>query len=118
MGSPVVHFEIHGKDGAKLTGFYRDVFGWKVDSDNPMAYGLVDTDSGDNGIGGGISGEGTGIIVYAQVDDLQATLDKVERLGGQTVMAPAVIPGMVTMALFSDPEGNTFGIVGAETPPA
>jgi predicted enzyme related to lactoylglutathione lyase len=29
-----------------------------------------------------------------------------------------VIPGMVTMALFEDPEGNRIGIVASEPPPA
>lgn len=28
------------------------------------------------------------------------------------------IPGMVTMALFADPEGNVIGLVHSETPPA
>jgi len=30
----------------------------------------------------------------------------------------SVIPGMVTMAQFADPEGNVIGIVGSETPAA
>ena len=29
-----------------------------------------------------------------------------------------VIPGMVTMALFADPDGNVVGLVHNETPPA
>ena len=31
MPNPVVHFEIHGEDGAKLQKFYGDAFGWKVE---------------------------------------------------------------------------------------
>ena len=41
MGQPVVHFEVVGKDGAKLQEYYSELFGWEVDADNPMNYGMV-----------------------------------------------------------------------------
>jgi predicted enzyme related to lactoylglutathione lyase len=41
MGQPVVHFEVIGKDGEKLIGFYSDLFGWNIDANNPMNYGVV-----------------------------------------------------------------------------
>ena len=44
-------------------------------------------------------------------EDLQATLDKAESLGGKTTMPIMEIPGMVTLAQFSDPDGNVIGIV-------
>ena len=46
-----------------------------------------------------------------QVDDLKAYLDKVESMGGKTVMPPMDIPGGPTLALFADPEGNVVGMV-------
>ena len=42
MPNPVVHFEVIGKDGAKLQRFYADAFGWKIDAGNPMNYGMPD----------------------------------------------------------------------------
>ena len=36
MGHPVVHFEIIGKDGEALKRYYAELFGWEIDSDNPM----------------------------------------------------------------------------------
>ena len=65
------------------------------------------------GIGGGISGDGaySGVTVYVQVDDLQKFLDKAESLGGKTVMPPMEVPGVVTLAMFSDPEGNVIGMI-------
>ncbi len=48
---------------------------------------------------------------YAQVDDLQGYLDKAERLGGKTVLPPTEIPDTVTLAMFTDPEGNLIGLV-------
>ena len=47
MVRPVVHFEIHGKDAKKLQEFYASLFGWKIDANNPMNYGMVEA-----GVGG------------------------------------------------------------------
>ncbi|MCY4639794.1 MAG: VOC family protein [Chloroflexi bacterium] len=117
MPNPVVHFDIAGTDGPALQAFYAAAFGWTVNADNPMQYGLVEAQG--TGIGGGIEGaDAAGVTVYIEVDDLQAYLDRVESLGGTTVQGITTIPGMVTMALFADPEGNVIGLVHSETPPA
>ena len=114
MPNPVVHFEIHAPDAAAAQEFYRQLFGWHVDTNNPMSYGMVDTHTNGSGIGGGITSnpmQQAMVTVYAQVDDLQATLDEVEKLGGKTVVPPTEIPDTVTFALFADPAGNTIGII-------
>ena len=49
MGSTVIHFEIIGKDADKLNEFYSGLFGWEINADNPMKYGIVK--SQDGGIG-------------------------------------------------------------------
>lgn len=59
MGQPVVHFEIIGKDAAKLQSYYTDLFGWEINADNPMKYGIVGrypsaSAGADLGIGGGV----------------------------------------------------------------
>ena len=112
MGNPVVHWEISGPNAGALQPFYAELFGWKIDADNPYQYGQVDTQA-DAGINGGIgSGEGQNrVTVYVAVPDLQAALDRVETLGGKTVMGPTEIPGAVTMAMFTDPEGNLMGLL-------
>jgi len=61
MPNPVVHFEVTGKDGKKLQDWYANIFGWKVNADNPMEYGLVDSQG--SGIAGGISAGENGEIV-------------------------------------------------------
>ena len=45
------------------------------------------------------------------VDDLQAAPDKAESLGGKTVAPPREVPGVVSLAYFSDPEGNIIGLI-------
>ena len=112
MANPVVHFEIMGRDAAKTQQYYRDLFGWEINADNPMQYGVIAP--GDGGIGGGVGATPMGqpiVTVYVQAPDPQAALDKAVELGGQQVMPVTEVPGMVTFALFSDPDGNVVGIV-------
>lgn len=58
MGPPIVHFEVIGKDGAKLQRYYGELFGWEIDSNNPVGYGIVAREGNVNsdgvGIGGGV----------------------------------------------------------------
>ena len=120
MPNPVVHWEITARDANKAQEFYASLFGWNIASDNPVSYGFVDTQTESVGINGGIpeagEGEDTRVILYVEVDDLQAYLDRAESLGGRTIMPPTEIPGIVTIALFADPEGNTTGLVKSEQP--
>jgi uncharacterized protein len=113
--NPVVHFEIVGPDAEKLLRFYSDVFGWSIDSSNPMNYGVVD--NGGEGINGGISagqGDSSYVTFYIEVDDPDAFLRKIEEAGGETVMETTEIPGMVTFAQFRDPGGHMVGLVKAQ----
>ena len=114
MTRPIVHFEIMGRDPAKLREFYSALFGWKIDVNEAMNYALIQP-----GIGGPEPGPGGGIgqadhpfvTVYVQVVDLKDTLAKAESMGGKTVMPPMDVPGGPTMAQFADPEGNVVGLV-------
>jgi uncharacterized protein len=114
MGNKVVHFEAAGGDGKKLIEFYGKVFGWKIDANNPMNYGMVTPD--DAGVGGGVGPAGPDgtphITWYVEVDDLQKALDEIEKAGGKTVNPPMEVPGGgPTLAHFTDPEGNFVGLV-------
>jgi predicted enzyme related to lactoylglutathione lyase len=112
MVNPVVHFEVIGRDGASLQRFYGDLFDWKIDASNPMSYGIVE--AGEGGIGGGVASSPDGstlVTFYVQVDDLQAALNKAEKLGGKTVMPPMDVPGGPSIAQFTDPDGNRVGLV-------
>jgi uncharacterized protein len=119
VGQPVVHFEIIGQDADKLRGYYADLFGWEIDSDNPANYGVVqregNTDGDGVGIGGGV-GQGpqgyTGhVTFYVGVPDVEAALAKAESLGGTRMMGPEKPMEGVEIGLFNDPEGHTVGVV-------
>ncbi len=112
MAHPVVHFEIMGGEADELQRFYTELFGWRIDADNPMSYGVVQAAEG--GIGGGVGSAVEGehfVTVYVQVDDLQEALDRAEAAGGRTLLAPSDVPGGPTLALFLDPAGNRMGLV-------
>lgn len=112
QAQPVVHFEIVGKDGAALQKFYSSLFGWKIDANNPMNYGMVEAGTG--GIGGGVgpTQDGSSLVTfYVQTDDLKKSLDQAEKLGGKTIMPPMDIPDGPSIAQFADPEGNIIGLV-------
>lgn len=120
MGNPVVHFEVVGKDGQKLQQYYSELFGWKIDSDNEMNYGMVARDenkatNGDLGIGGGVGQGPDGyeghVTFYVAVPDVEEALQKAESLGGTRVMGPEDIMGQVVLGQFKDPEGNLVGVV-------
>ncbi|MBV9120572.1 MAG: VOC family protein, partial [Chloroflexi bacterium] len=69
---------------------------------------------GQGGINGGVGANQDGssrVSVYAQVSDLQATLDQVEALGGKTILPPTDVPGGPTLAMFTDPAGNITGLL-------
>src|SRR5438093_11499248 len=99
MGKPVVHWEVTGKNSKRLQKFYADLFDWKVDANNPMEYGMVDT--GGKGINGGIAAaqEGPGgVTFYVEVENLEEYLRSAERLGGKTEMHATQVTGRATMA--------------------
>jgi predicted enzyme related to lactoylglutathione lyase len=111
-GPQIVHWEIQTTDPGRAQGFYGEVFGWKIDANNPMNYGMVSS-GGKDGIDGGIGGtqdSANRLVVYADVKDINATLAKIESLGGRTVM-PRTDIGPVIMALYIDLDGNTMGLI-------
>lgn len=112
MADKVIHFEIAGQDAKGLQKFYADLFGWSIDANNPMDYGMVDPSG--SGLAGGISPSPDGtahVTIYIEVDDLAAALTKAEQLGGKKINDPMDVPGGPTLAHFADPAGNFIGLV-------
>ena len=82
--SKVIHFEVTGKDGNALMGFYGGLFGWEFDTDNPIGYGLIAEQEG--GIGGGVGqtqdGSAGAVTFYVATPDIEASLAKATEFGG------------------------------------
>jgi predicted enzyme related to lactoylglutathione lyase len=119
MGQPVVHFEVIGKDGEKLRSYYSDLFGWEIDANNPMNYGVVaregNTSPDGIGIGGGVGqgpeGSDGHVTFYVEVPDVEEALAKAESLGGTRAFGPQQVMESITIGLFTDPEGHLVGVV-------
>jgi predicted enzyme related to lactoylglutathione lyase len=119
MAHPVTHFEVNARDAKSQQKFYGDLFGWKIDTNNPDNYGLAMAQDGKRGINGGIGASQDGrswVTFYVESTDLAGSLAKVEQLGGRTVMPPTTA-GPVSFALFADPEGNVVGLASMPEPP-
>ncbi|MFI5912546.1 VOC family protein [Dactylosporangium sp. NPDC051541] len=122
MGDPVVHFEISGKEPARLRDYYGELFDWRF---NPPAdaatervsaignYHFVQEESA--GLNGGVCG-GDGypsrVTFYVNVADVEVALAKAESLGGTRIMGPEPRTGSFTVGHFQDPEGNVVGVAG------
>lgn len=126
MGQPIVHFEIIGNDPTRLRGFFSDLFDWDCDTSGTVAeavseptdYGFIDllTASDGSGIRGGIGGGERyqpHVVFYVGVPDVEAALDKAERLGGQRKMGPVTAPNGLVIGHFTDLEGNLIGLASA-----
>jgi uncharacterized protein len=119
MGQPVVHFEVIGKDGERLQSYYADLFGWQIDANNPMGYGIVQREENTNsdgvGIGGGVGVGPEGyeghVTFYVEVPDVEAALAKAEELGGSRTMGPQEMGPGLMIGMFTDPEGHVVGVV-------
>jgi len=94
MPDPVVHFEIIGKNAQRLRSYYKDLFGWKSNTDSAVAlevsapgnYGFIDRVSTEDGTGipGGIGGGeeyDSHTIFYVGVQDVEAALQERKVLG-------------------------------------
>jgi predicted enzyme related to lactoylglutathione lyase len=112
MGRPVVYFDIGCEDTKKTADFYAKLFDWGTHEASPHSI-TIDTES-DTGINGAITSLGhephNYVMIYTEVDDMDAYLEKVEELGGEVLIAATEVPGEGVFAWFADPEGNMMGM--------
>jgi predicted enzyme related to lactoylglutathione lyase len=121
MSGQVVHFEIPADDLDRARAFYRDAFGWRLDSMPGMGYTLVSTTETDDqgmptspgAINGGMlqrQAPITSPVITVDVADIDAALAQVEKLGGQVVRGAEPVGDMGIAAYITDPEGNVIGL--------
>jgi uncharacterized protein len=121
MTGRVVHFEIPYDDQERASSFYRDIFGWKLQSMPEMSYTMVSTGpTSDQGmpaepgfIGGGMMSREDPIsspVITIEVDDVDGALTQIEQNGGKTVRPKMAVGDMGFAAYFTDCEGNLLGL--------
>ena len=115
---PIVHIEIPADDPQAAGKFYADLFGWKLDLDQAFNYLQFEAEGGPGGafVKAGDATEGhPGYqvgkpLVYIGDDDIDATLAKVESLGGRVLVAKTEIPNIGWFGIFTDPVGNQLAL--------
>jgi predicted enzyme related to lactoylglutathione lyase len=121
MSGRVVHFEIPFDDGDRAQRFYRDAFGWQLQSMPGMGYVLVTSGpTGDGGptepgfINGGMFSRqvspSPGPLVVVDVESIDDTLRRIGELGGTTVLGRQPVGDMGFSAYATDTEGNVVGL--------
>ena len=119
----VVHFEIYADDPDKLQAFYTGLFDWTIERAPGMDYRLIKTvDTDPKGMptqAGGINGglmkrptgyEGKAYVNYVNVESLDASVDRAQKLGAKLMKGRAPVPGMGWFAMLIDPQGNPFAL--------
>jgi predicted enzyme related to lactoylglutathione lyase len=117
----VVHFEIPADDVEKISKFYEDLFGWRIQHVGWMDYWTVETVPTDDegnpvrpGVNGGLmrrESPGQRPTNYISVESAREYAAKIEELGGTVIMPPEEIPNVGWVAVAADPEGNYFGMI-------
>lgn len=123
----VIHFEIHATDPEALAAYYTAMLGWTFERQEGMEYWLIRTGPDDEpGIHGGllrrpVPGPAAGpvmnaFVCTAQIDALDAALDRNAELGGELAMPRTPMPGIGSLAYVIDPDGNVLGLLEPEAP--
>lgn len=117
----VVHFEVPYDDVDRAHSFYREAFGWQLQSMPGMGYTMVTTTPADasgrpsepGSVNGGMlarQGPITSPVITIGVEDLDDALARVEKLGGSVAIGRQAVGEMGFSAYVTDTEGNLIGL--------
>jgi predicted enzyme related to lactoylglutathione lyase len=109
MANNMNYFEIGTPDPEASKAFYGALFDWRFGEPSmPARYTMIDENRG--GLWGtSHMGAENWAILYVEVDDVHAAVDRAQQLGA-TVAVPVIDNGMIEFAHLADPLGNRFGI--------
>ena len=111
MGNKIIHVEVVGKDGSALQKFYKEVFDWDLDTNNPGGYGMLRQEALTAGIGATSDGSAGHVTFYVGAENPAEVLTKVEAAGGKVLMPLTEVAPDTTIAMFADPEGHVVGLM-------
>lgn len=128
--NPVVHFEMPYDDQARMSAFYEQAFGWQTQAlgegmGNYVLATTTETDQGRPKTPGAINGgffpkkadwPAQHPSVVVAVDNINASIQKVQRAGGTVLGEPMEIPGVGMYVSFMDTEGNRVSMLQPLTP--
>ena len=111
MPHPVIHAEIRSADPDATRAFFGELFGWTYSDGAYPGYTFVDP-----GIEGALptaisplQGDRDEVLFFVGVEDVAATLEQAEQLGGRIVQPMQQVPG-VSFGVFEDAQGHRVGV--------
>lgn len=123
MPNPVTNFEIAGEKSKALSEFYGAVFDWEMNAYEEGFYWFQTGSESAKGIEGHIYPPndememvegvpfGNNTTIYVAVEDIHATVEQLQSLGGKVLMHPTVVSDKGEMiGMFLDPSGNRIGL--------
>ncbi len=128
--SPVVHFEMPTKDKERVKKFYAETFGWQMtqlgeEMSNYVLAGTTPVDENQMALNPGAINGGffdykddelnRAPHVVIQVENIDESIEKVMKNGGEIKGEKMDIPGVGTYASIKDSEGNIVGILQPPT---
>lgn len=119
----IVHIELSAANPAEAADFYKKLFGWKRDS-LPLSsspdghyWQFIPEDEPSGGLIPLTNGRRThlpvapgDVLIYIATEDVELTLEKIEKQGGKTIVERRALPGLGWWAMFTDPTGNRIGL--------
>ena len=122
----VERFAINANNVTRARRFYADVFQWKFEPWGPPDFFVITTGSAEEpGIRGALHKRREVILdkpIYGfecsiSVDDINVTISAIKAHGGKIVVPKTRIPGVGTLVMFEDTEGNIVTAIQYETFP-
>lgn len=110
--------ELQTRDVAGAKSFLGAVFGWSAEDQDFAGMTYTVLKLGDASIGGlmptpdGVPDEAPAYwLTYFEVDDCDATVARVQELGGSVMMPAMDAEGVGRFAVVTDPHGATFAVI-------
>ncbi len=107
-------------DAEAARNFYHAIFGWQYDIGGPEFGGYTTARLGDKTVAGlsaipeTMAGMKPSWGLYFATNDIQADVDRAEKLGAKVVLQPMVVGAFGSMAHLQDPTGAEFSLWQAD----
>jgi uncharacterized protein len=111
MAGKVVHIEVPAADPDRASAFYTGVFGWEIGASAMPDFDYRMFRSAEDQGGAVMASDkpGSGLVVYLDTDDIDASVAKVREKGGSADDKQPV-PTFGWFSSCKDTEGNSFSL--------
>src|SRR5258707_291879 len=116
MAGKIVHFEVPSADADRASAFYSGLFGYEIGPSmmEGMEYRMFQQAEDQGGAIMQSEASGSGLVVYLDTDDIDASVAKVRELGG-SANDKQPVPTHGWFASCKDTEGNSFSLWQADS---